>query len=615
MSVRNVLQVWDYVVFAAMLVVSTAIGFYFAFKPGKTKGGTTEEFLLGSRQISAFPIALSLATSFLSAITVISAPAEVYLYGMMVLLFNVSCLITVVFTCLIYIPLFYRLNIISTYEYISRRFGSAVKYLIVITFLTYMFIYLGIATYTPALALSEVTGINLWISIITTGSVCTLYTTLGGIKAVVWTDVFQICIMLAGLLALLIQGLIQVGGFEKVWRTAERGGRLNFFDFDPDPRRKHTFWTTVLGGTFVWIAIYSCNQAQVQRYLSCKSEKEAKKAIFLNWVAMLGLSVAACMCGLIMYAIYETCDPVQAKRINNSNQMTPLLVLDILAHIPGVPGLFIASAFSGTLSTISSGINAIAAVSVEDIIKPNWKSWEHFSESKKTLFTKLLAMTFGIWTMLLGGLTSLLDENLMQLMRSVDGLFLGPILGVFTLAALFPKSNGKGAFVGMVISSFLSMLFGVSSQMYPPDNRFTRKLPTSTSGCHLHNITVTSSTNVTSLLTTMETYPAPEKTVNILEAMASLSYGYYTPVGCLASIIIGLLVSMVTGGTKDVDESLIAPIYHTIHKFIFKKEPSAPLPESGIQLLESTPEKLFSTGHYPSSLQNEKLLTPVPGTE
>ncbi|GCB82780.1 hypothetical protein scyTo_0023680, partial [Scyliorhinus torazame] len=69
MSVRNVLQVWDYVVFAAMLVVSTAIGFYFAFKPGKTKGGTTEEFLLGSRQISAFPIALSLATSFLSAIT------------------------------------------------------------------------------------------------------------------------------------------------------------------------------------------------------------------------------------------------------------------------------------------------------------------------------------------------------------------------------------------------------------------------------------------------------------------------------------------------------------------------------------------------------------------
>ncbi|XP_078082198.1 sodium-coupled monocarboxylate transporter 1-like [Mustelus asterias] len=603
MSVKNVLQVWDYVVFAAMLVVSTAIGLYFAFRPGRTKGGTTDEFLIGNRQISAFPIALSLAASFLSAITVIAGPVEVYLYGIMVLMYNASCLITVIITCLIYIPLFYRLNIISTYEYISRRFGSAVKYLIVSLFLIYMFIYLGIATYTPALALSEVTGINLWISIITTGSVCTLYTTLGGIKAVVWTDVFQICIMLAGLVALLIQGIIQVGGFGKVWRIAESGGRLNFFDFDPDPRRRHTFWTTVIGGSFVWIAIYSCNQAQVQRYLACKSEKEAMKAIFLNWLGMLVLTVAACMCGLVMYAIYETCDPMEANRISNSNQMTPLLVLDILAHIPGAPGLFIASAFSGTLSTISSGINAATAVVVEDIIKPKWKSWEYFSDSKRTLITKFLAMTFGISTMGFAGLTSLLEENVMQLIRSVDGLFLGPILGVFTLAALFPKSNGKGAFVGMLISSIFNVFLGIGSQVYPPAAKFTRKLQTSTASCHLYNITLSSSTNVTSLLTTMETSPAPDKMVNIWEEISSLSYGYYTPVGFLASVIIGFLVSVATGGTQDLDQSLIAPIYHTIHKSIFKKKPSTPLPESGIQLLETTPEKLFNTAHYPPSLQ------------
>ncbi|XP_078385205.1 sodium-coupled monocarboxylate transporter 1-like [Cetorhinus maximus] len=613
MSVRNGLQIWDYVVFAAMLVLSTAIGLYFAFRPGKTKGGTTEEFLIGSRQISAYPIALSLASSFLSAITVIGAPVEVYLYGIMVLMYNVACLLTVAFTCLIYIPLFYRLNIISTYEYIGRRFGIAVKYQIVFCFLLYMFIYLGIATYTPALALSEVTGINLWVSIITTGAVCTLYSTLGGIKAVVWTDVLQICVMLAGLLALLIQGLIQVGGFEKVWRIAKHGGRLNFFDFDPDPRRRHTFWTTILGGTFVWIAVYSCNQAQVQRYLACKSEKEAKKAIWLNWVGMLVLTLAAYMCGLIMYAIYETCDPLEAKRISNANQMTPLLVLEILAHIPGVPGLFIASAFSGTLSTISSGINAIAAVFVEDIIKPNWKSWGHFSDGKKTLITKFLAMTFGISIMVFAGLTSLLEENVMQLVRSVDGIFLGPILGVFTLAALLPKSNAKGAFVGMLISSILNMLLGIGSQIYPPAAEFTRKLQTSTAGCHLFNITIPSSTNVTSLLTTMETSPAPDEMVSILKNIFSLSYGYYTPVGCLTSILIGLLVSMVTGGAKDVDPALIAPIFHTIHKFIFKKEPAAPLPESGIKLLETTPEKFFNTGHYPSNLQNENLLTPAPG--
>ncbi|XP_067859972.1 sodium-coupled monocarboxylate transporter 1-like isoform X1 [Heptranchias perlo] len=613
MSERNVLQAWDYVVFAAMLVVSAAIGFYFAFRSGRTKRGTTDEFLIGNRQISAYPIALSLASSFLSAITVIGGPVEVYLYGIMVVMYTIACLFTMIFTCLIYIPLFYRLNIISTYEYINRRFGPAVKYQVVFSFLLYMFIYLGIVTYTPALALSEVTGVNLWISIITTAFVCTLYTTLGGIKAVVWTDVFQICVMVAGLLAVLIQGLIQVGGLGKTWRIAESGGRINFFDFDPDPRRRHTFWTTVLGGTFVWTAIYSCNQAQVQRYLACKNEKEAKKAIFLNWIGMLLVTITACLCGLVMYAVYETCDPMEANRISNTNQMTPLLVLELLSHVPGVSGLFIACAFSGTLSTVSSGINAIAAVFVEDIIKENWKSWKHFSDGKKTLISKLLAMIFGLLTVGLAALTSLLEENVMQLARSVDGLILGPILGVFTLGALFPKSNGKGAFVGMLVSFSFSVFLGIGSQMYPPAAKFTRKLKTSTAGCPLPNVTTSSPVNVTSLVTTMVTYPTPDKTASIMENICSLSYGYYTPVGCLATIIIGLLVSMVTGGAKDVDQALIAPMFHTIHEFIFKKEPAAPLPESGIRLLEPTPEKFFSTSHHPSSSQNEKSLTPAPG--
>ncbi|XP_059804250.1 sodium-coupled monocarboxylate transporter 1-like [Hypanus sabinus] len=611
MSDKNVLQAWDYVIFASMLLVSTIIGIYFAYKNKKGKGLTTEEFLIGSRQISAFPIALSLAASFLSAITVIGGPAEVYLYGIMVVMFTMACLLTMTITCLIYIPLFYRLNIISTYEYINRRFGSAVKYEVIFAFLLYMSIYLGIATYAPALALSEVTGVNLWTSIMTTGFVCTLYTTLGGIKAVVWTDVFQICIMLAGLLALMIQGLIHSGGFGKVWKIAEEGGRLNLFDFDPDPRKRHTFWTTVIGGTFGWTAIYSCNQAQIQRYLACRSEKEAKVAVFLNWVGMLLVTIAACMCGLVMYAVYENCDPMEAKRITNANQMAPLLVLEILSHVPGAPGLFIASAFSGTLSTISSGINAIAAIFVEDIIKPNSKSWKHYSEHKRALISKLLAMIFGLATMGMAGITSLFQENVMQLARSIDGLILGPILGVFTLAALFPNCNGKGAFVGMLIAFAASLSLGICSHVYPPADKFTRKLKTSTEGCHLFNITVLTPMNRSSFISNMVKSPTSDKTESMIENIGSLSYGYYTPVGCLIAIIIGLLISLATGGAKNVDPTLIAPILHTIHKNIFKKEPATPPHETAVELLETTTEKKLNTAHHSSNSQNEKPLQPL----
>ncbi|GCB78965.1 hypothetical protein scyTo_0015916 [Scyliorhinus torazame] len=138
MAENRVFNVWDYVVFASMLLISTAIGIFSALKHGRTGQRTTEEFLVGSRQISAYPIAFSLAASFLSAIAVIGYPAEVYNTGLNILMLNVARLFTTIIVCLIYIPLFYRLNIISTYEYINRRFGWVVRYQIVCSFMVYM---------------------------------------------------------------------------------------------------------------------------------------------------------------------------------------------------------------------------------------------------------------------------------------------------------------------------------------------------------------------------------------------------------------------------------------------------------------------------------------------
>ncbi|XP_062886714.1 sodium-coupled monocarboxylate transporter 1-like [Mobula hypostoma] len=588
----NVFQVWDYVVFAAMVLVSAAIGLFCAFKDRRSGQESTEEFLVGNRQISAYPIALSLASSFLSGITVIGNPVEVYNFGMMFLMFGVTWLITMIVTTLIYIPLFYRLNLISTYEYLNRRFGQMVRYQVVCCFMIYMFFYLGIVTYAPSLALSQVTGINLWISIVTTASVCTLYTALGGIKAVVWTDVFQLCIMIIGLLTVLIQGSIHFGGFEKIWNIAENGGRINFLDFDPDPRRRHTFWTIIVGGTFGWTATYSCNQAQVQRYLACKSEKEAKKAVFLNWIGMIIVLTTACLCGLVMYAVYETCDPIKANKISNNNQMMPLLVVEILDEVPGVAGLFVASAFSGTLSTISSGISAMAAIFVEDFINPLWKPWKKFSNGKKTLVSKLLAMIFGLTTIGLAGVASLLQGNIIQASLSVAGIIQGPILGVFTLAALFPKSNEKGAFVGLFAGLSLSMWLGIAAQIYPPTDKFTGLLPTSVSGCPLSNFTTSTPMNGTTLITTIMS-PIQERP-SIAEDFYSLSYLYYSPIACLSTVLVGLTISLFTGGNEVVDPALIAPVVHTFHKSVFRIK----------QHLQKPKTNNKSESHYPVFKEN-----------
>ncbi|XP_048467035.1 sodium-coupled monocarboxylate transporter 1-like [Rhincodon typus] len=421
MAENHVFHAWDYVVFASMLLVSTAIGLFYAFKRGGAGQRTTEDFLVGNRQISAYPIAFSLAASFMSAVALIGYPAEVYNTGLNILMLNVARILTTITVCLVYIPLFYRLNIISTYELQS------------IQNLTGLIICRDHNAATCSVSISHLaTELNLLLFVMSSQ---------GGIKAVVWTDVFQLCIMMIGLLAVLIQGSIHVGSFGKIWNIAKNNGRTSLFDFDPDPRKRYTFWTVSFGALFGWTSIYGCNQVQIQRYLSCKSEKEARKAVVLNVIGTCILFTLSCLCGLVMYAVYENCDPIKANRVSTTDELTPLLVMELFDQMPGFPGLFVASAYSGTLSTISSGISALAAVCIEDLIKPTWKPWGRLSSRKKTLISKLLAMTFGLITIGLTGVSSLMGRNIIQATLTFEGIILGPILGVFTLAAIFPKSN------------------------------------------------------------------------------------------------------------------------------------------------------------------------------
>ncbi|RXM98397.1 Sodium/iodide cotransporter [Acipenser ruthenus] len=141
-------------------------------------------------------------------------------------------------------------------------------------------LYTGIVIYAPALILNQVTGLDIWASLFSTGLICTFYTTLGGMKAVIWTDVFQVVVMLSGFLAIVIRGTVLVGGPSAVLEIASNGSRINLGDFSFDLRRRYTFWTFVFGGTMVWLSMYGVNQSQVQRYIACKTEKEARRTAF-----------------------------------------------------------------------------------------------------------------------------------------------------------------------------------------------------------------------------------------------------------------------------------------------------------------------------------------------
>lgn len=267
----------DYVVFSLMMLISTLIGIWYGCGPGG-KQKTTAEYLLGDRKMSLLPVAISLLVTFLSAVSLIGIPSEIYTYGFQYCVaILVGPFVLLLPVSIIFVPMYRRLNITCANEYLERRFSVGVRMVGCALFMLQYTLYLSVAIFAPSLALEAVAGIPLPVSILTTGIVCTFYTSLGGIKAVVWTDVFQAVIMMGGLIAILVIGSVEVGGLDKVWQINKAYNRTTLFDFNPDPKVRNTFWTLTFAFALTIMPTWTVSQTSVQRFLAMKSLNDAKR--------------------------------------------------------------------------------------------------------------------------------------------------------------------------------------------------------------------------------------------------------------------------------------------------------------------------------------------------
>uniref|UniRef100_A0A3Q0RP94 Solute carrier family 5 member 8 n=1 Tax=Amphilophus citrinellus TaxID=61819 RepID=A0A3Q0RP94_AMPCI len=505
----DLLAAADYVVFAVVLLVSAGIGFYYAWK--SRSHGTSRDFLTGGRKLSALPVSLSLTASFMSSVTVLSNPAEVYRYGAIFGYLCITYVIMVVFISEVFLPVFYRLAINSTYEVSMVLFsdctGNKPFFFVSSDLFVSQLLYTGLVIYAPALALNQVTGMNLWGGIISTAILCTLYCALGGLKAVVWTDA------------------VQVG-------------------FDINPLRRHTFWTLVIGGTFGWSATYGTNQAQVQRYNSCKSVTNARLALFINALGLTCTLTSSVLSGLCIYSFYKDCDPWTAGQVSSSDQLLPYLVMDILADHRGLPGLFFAAVYSASLSTVSTSINALAAVTVEDLIKP----CTNLSEKKLLLISKglnIVNLSMSVVIRCSCKNLSILFQKYFRIHIYLTVTFDCKSVLIFYVA---PYICPQGGLLGLVAGLAASLCVTIGALISPSPPEMTRPLSLSTEGC---NFTSGSSLNWT---TALPTEPSPLTTTpgQNTDDIRSLhwhspSYLYFVVIGCLTSVIVGVIISLLTG--------------------------------------------------------------------
>ncbi|XP_076326766.1 putative sodium-dependent multivitamin transporter [Tachypleus tridentatus] len=557
----------DYVVFSLMLTFSAAIGIYYRFSGGHQK--TVKEYLLANQSMSVLPVAFSLMASFMSAITLLGVASENYLYGTQFVLINISYIIGTPISAYVFLPVFFHMQATSAYEYLERRFGKITRKVASLTFMAQMILYMSIVLYAPALTLSAVTGLSKWASIISVGLVCTFYCTIGGIKAVLWTDLYQSLLMFLSMFVVIIKGTYDAGGLQNVWHIAATGGRIQFFNFDPDPTVRHTVWTLAIGGIFTYTSIYGVNQAQVQRLLTIKTLKKAQLALFLNWPITTLLSITTSLTGLIIYANLHLCDPIlhqEETNVKSPDQLLPYFVMLSLGHIPGLPGIFVSGIFSGALSTVSSALNSLAAVTLEDFLKPLWLG-NGLSDRKAALVSKFLALGYGILCIILTYIAEQLG-GVLQASLTIFGVVGGPLLGLFTLGMLFRKPNQISALVGLSMGlAFCFWIgFGAGAAKIP-----IQKLPLTDEGCtSSRNETISFTNWITTdnstLLFNNTVYVQDIKNLTTAAKeryvfpLYKMSYMWYAGTGWLVTLVVGLLVSYIIGKNEDVDQTLLSPI-------------------------------------------------------
>uniref|UniRef100_A0A146LI51 Sodium-coupled monocarboxylate transporter 2 n=1 Tax=Lygus hesperus TaxID=30085 RepID=A0A146LI51_LYGHE len=557
--IEKVIELFDwmeYTVFGASLLACMLIGVWFGFIK-KAGQDTVEGYMLGGKQMKLFPVSLSLISSFISGITLLGVPAEVYDFGILIMGAAVGMLINGIISAVFYVPVFYDLQLLSLYEYLELRFNRSVRKTASGLYIFTTLIWVALAVYVPALAMNLVTGLNVHAVTSIASLVCIFYTTVGGLKAVVWTDTLQSILMVGSLIVVMIAGTFHVGGLSKVLEVSAEGGRLEFFNkMNIGLTDRMTIWSSIFGYSVFWIYATSNSSAMVQRFLSLPTKRLALQSLFWYVVGCVFFFSSACYIGLAMYTMYKDCDPITAGLARKPEQVTPMFVLEAVGHIKGIPGLFLSGVFAAALSTMATAINAVAAIIYEDFIVALLK--KRPQDKVASRYMKWTSLIIGIITVSLVFLVEKLGA-VVVISSMFGGAVAGIMVGLFTLGILAPFANVTGAFWGFGVSAVYMAWTIIGFNYYNQSGVIKyKKLDFSTKECPF---------NVTSAAEVWENQMKEEDVFPVYR----LSIFWYSVVSFIMTMVIGIVVSKLTGGRESTvaEKKLFHPF---VHKYLIKKD-------------------------------------------
>jgi len=415
-----------------------------------------EDYFVGGRNLPWWAVGLSTMATQTSAISFISIPAFVALRpkgGLTWLQYELAVPLAIIVVMVFLVPFFRRLQLVSVYEYLELRFSPLVRYLASSIFLISRGLGTGVAVYASAIVLSVCLGIPLWSTILVIGIVTIIYDTIGGISAVVYSDVIQMGILLAGILLCIFYALSDAGGFEAVWRSFPEE-RLRAIDPTTGlgDGGAVPFWAFLIGGLFLYASYYGTDQSQVQRELSAPSTAETKRSLLLNGFARFPLTVLYIVMGMAVGTVYALSPELRATLPkDNPDYLIPQF---ILLYLPtGVRAFIFAAILASAMSSLDSALNSLSAATMRDFIEPRLKP-----TSRIFLLSKLTTVAWGTLITGFAFLVGRISATIIESINKIGSAFYGPILAAFLVGVLSRKVTASGVVSGILAGVGLNLV-------------------------------------------------------------------------------------------------------------------------------------------------------------
>jgi Na+/proline symporter len=513
----------DWAVFALYFVGVLGFAYYHSRRNVGIAG-----YFLANRRMPWMAIGLSVMATQASAITYIGTTGQGFEFGMGFVQMYLGLPLAMIVLCVLFVPFFYRLQVYTAYEYLERRFDAKTRSLASFLFLVSRGLAAGVVLYAPAIVLSVIFGWDEAVTILIMAAVTILYTTMGGITAVIWTDVVQMLMMFAGITVALfalfsalpsgvgVGDVAYIGGIQEMWAAV---------DWSFDLNATYTVWSGLIGYTFLAVAYFGCDQSQVQRYLTAKSLKHSRLGLIFNAFLKVPMQVFILSIGVLLFVFYHferpplvfnaaevvaveaggrgeefraleeeqarvhaerravTLELLAAREARGdletfreriaghdaqlaelradaktivaevrgaaSNDINYVFPSYIVQYVPaGVLGLLIAVIFAAAMSSLDSELTALSSATVIDFYKRYVK--RDASDRHYLLISRVATLFWGgyaCWVALYaaGRLGSLIEA-----VNQIGSYFYGSMLGVFLLAFLVKGANGTGASVGIL---------------------------------------------------------------------------------------------------------------------------------------------------------------------